>query len=98
MSDMMKRFVGQELGNQIKENYPHIQHPPCLCAKVVAVERKGGNLYEATLRILDKSGQPDSHFPEVPKVTTDMPILKDEAVVVVLMYGECRPYIIGRCS
>ena len=25
MSDMMKMFVGQELGNQIKENYPHMQ-------------------------------------------------------------------------
>ena len=42
MSDMMKMFVEQELGNQIKENYPHMQYPPCLYAKVVAVKRKGG--------------------------------------------------------
>ena len=35
--------------------------------------------------------------PEVPKVATDIPVLKDETVAVVLMYGECKPYIIGRC-
>ena len=28
MSDMMKMFVEQELQNQIKENYPHMQYPP----------------------------------------------------------------------
>ena len=97
MSDMMKMFVEQELGNQIKESYPHMQYPPCLYAKVVAVKRKGEELYEATLKILDKNKQPDSRFPEVPKVATDIPVLKDETVAVVLMYGECKPYIIGRC-
>lgn len=96
MSDMMKMFVGQELGNQIKENYPQMQYPPCLYAKVVAVKKKG-ELYEATLKILDKNRQPDSRFPEVPKVATGIPVLKDETVAVVLMYGECKPYIIGRC-
>ena len=37
MSDMMKMFVEQELQNQIKENYPHMQYPPGLYAKVVSV-------------------------------------------------------------
>ena len=64
---------------------------------MVAVKRKGEELYEATLKILDKNRQPDSRFPEVPKVATDIPVLKDETVAVVLMYGECKPYIIGRC-
>lgn len=96
MSDMMKKFVEQELESQIKQNYPHMQYPPCLYAKVVAVKEKE-ELYEATLKILDKNRQPDSRFPEVPKVTTDIRILKDEIVVVVLLYGECHPYIIGRC-
>ena len=90
MSDMMKIFVEQELQNQIKENYPHMQYPPGLYAKVVAV-KQDGELYEATLKILDKNKQPDSSFPEVPKVKTDIPVL------IVLMYGECKPYIIGRC-
>ena len=96
MSDMLKTFVGQELGNQIKENYPHMQYPPGLYARVVAVKNKGEH-YEATLKILDKNRQPDSRFPEIPKVMTDIPVLKDETVVIILLYGECRPYIIGRC-
>lgn len=96
MSDMMKMFVEQELQNQIKENYPHMQYPPGLYAKVVSV-RQNGELYEATLKILDKNKQPDIRFPEVPKVKTDIPVLKNEIVAIVLMYGECKPYIIGRC-
>ena len=48
MSDMMKMFVEQELQNQIKENYPHMQYPPGLYAKVVSV-RQNGELYEASL-------------------------------------------------
>ena len=56
MSDMMKMFVEQELQNQIKENYPHMQYPPGLYAKVVSV-RQNGELYEATLKILDKRRQ-----------------------------------------
>ena len=39
MSDMMKMFVEQELQNQIKENYPHMQYPPSLYAKVVSVRQ-----------------------------------------------------------
>ena len=48
MSDMMKMFVEQELQNQIKENYPHMQYPPGLYAKVVSV-RQNGELYEAAM-------------------------------------------------
>lgn len=96
MSDMMKMFVAQELGNQIKENYPHLQYPSGLYAKVVKVKQKG-ELYETTLKILDKNRQVDFRFPEIPKVKTDIPVIKDEVVAIVFMYGECRPYVIGRC-
>ena len=78
------------------EKDPHMQYPPGLYAKVVSV-RQNGELYEATLKILDKNKQPDIRFPEVPKVKTDIPVLKNEIVAIVLMYGECKPYIIGRC-
>lgn len=96
MSDMLKKFVGQELDSRIMEAYPHMQFPPCLYGRVVTVQRKG-ELYEAALRILDKNRQPDSRFPEIPKVVTDMPVHTGDLVTVVLLYGECRPYIIGRC-
>lgn len=96
MADMMKRFVGQELGEQIKKNYPHLQYPPLLYAKVVQVQ---GDLppREATLKILDKNKGPDSRFPEIPKVKTDIYIEKGDVVVIALLYGELEPYVLGRC-
>ena len=97
MSDMLKRFVEEELGDQIKQNYPHMQYPPGLYARVVTVKEKSEGLYVTTLKILDKNKQPDSRFPEVPGVLTDKVVEKDEIVAIVLMYGECSPYIIGRC-
>lgn len=96
MSDMMKQFVGQELEQQIKENYPHLQYPPLMYAKVVYVQ---GNMppREATLKILDKNKQPDSRFPEIPKVKTEIDIEKGDVVAIALLYGEFDPYILGRC-
>ena len=82
MSDMMKMFVEQELQNQIKENYPHMQYPPGLYAKVVSV-RQNGELYEATIKILDKNKQPDIRFPEVPKVKTDIPVQKSRKACLI---------------
>lgn len=97
MSDMMKQFVTQELGQQIKKNYPHMQYPPLLYAKVVHVQEASASR-AATLKILDKNKQPDSRFPEVPKVVTDISIEKGDVVVIALLYGELDPYILGRCS
>ena len=55
MSDMLKRFVEEELGEQIKQNYPHMQYPPGLYARVVTVKEKSEGLYVTTLKILDKN-------------------------------------------
>lgn len=96
MSDMMKQFVVQELSQQIKENYPHMQYPPFLYARVVSVKKVSGK-YEAILKILDKNKQVDNRFPEIPKVVTDIEVHKSDVVVVALLYGELNPYIIGRC-
>ena len=70
----------------------HKKNIPCY-----GVIQMAGDLLSATLKILDKNKQPDIRFPEVPKVKTDIPVLKNEIVAIVLMYGECKPYIIGRC-
>ena len=95
MSDMMKQFVTQELAEQIRNNYPHMQYPSILYAKVMNVKESAGQ-YEAVLKILDKNRQPDSRIPEIPRVATDMNIHRNDVVVVALLYGELIPYIIGR--
>lgn len=97
MSDMMKLFVQQELDEQISKNYPHMRYPPCIYAKVVSVQEASGT-YTATLKILDKNKQNDARFPEIPKVSTKIPISKTDVVIIVLMYGELDPFIIGRCD
>lgn len=48
MSDMMKKFVEQELECQIKKNYPHMQYPPCLYAKCNDGKGKGGTVRSCT--------------------------------------------------
>ncbi len=96
MSDMMKQFVAQELEQQIKENYPHLQYPPFMYAEAVQVQ--GELTKEVTLKILDKNRQPDSRFPEVPKVKTDIYIQKGDVVVIALLYGELDPFILRRCT
>lgn len=95
MSDMMKQFVTQELAERIRKNYPHMQYPSILYAKVMHVKDTEGQ-YEVVLKILDKNMQPDNRFPEIPKVATDMAFDKNDIVVVALLYGELIPYIIGR--
>lgn len=96
MPDMMKQFVKQEFDQQIRKNYPHLQYPTLLYAKAVQVQ---GELppWKVTLKILDKNKQPDSRFPEIPNVKTDIYIEKDEVVVIALLYGELEPYVLGRC-
>lgn len=95
MSDMMKMFVVQELAEQIRANYPHMQHPTIMYAKVMSVKTAAGR-YEVVLKILDKDRQLDNRFPEIPKVHTDMECHKNDIVVIGLLYGELMPYIIGR--
>ena len=37
MSDMLETFVRKGIENEIKTNYPHIQHPAGMYAKIVQV-------------------------------------------------------------
>lgn len=96
MGDLLKKFVEEEFQRQIQENYPYLRHPPCVYAEVIKVKDNQG-IYTAVLKILDKNKNKDSRFSEIPNVTTEIPIKAGDVVVSVLMYGECDPFIIGRC-
>ncbi len=97
MSDMMKQFVIQEVCELIKTEYQHMRYPPFMCAKIVSVKTEGDG-HICTLKITDKNLIPDKRFPECPQVFTDIKVQKGDVVVVALLYGEIRPYIIGRYS
>lgn len=95
MSDMLKGFVEQELHNQVKTNYPHIQYPASVYAEITHIKEEN-NIYRCNLKILDKNKQLDSRFPEIPQVNTTLKVSSGDVVVVLLLYGECIPYIIGK--
>ena len=97
MSDMLETFVRKEITNEIKTNYPHIQYPAGMYARIVQA-KQDGEKYMYTLKILDKNKQTDTRFPEVPMVSTKVPVESGDIVVVMLLYGECDPYIVGRCD
>ena len=50
-----------------------------------------------TLQILDRDKQRDENYPPMPFVRTDLQVALNDIVVVGLLYGECLPYIVGRC-
>lgn len=95
MSDMLKTFVETELENQIKEKYPHMQHPAGMYAKVINIISKEKG-YICTLKLLDRNLNPDDDFPEVPGVKTTIEFQKGEIAVVLMMYGGSGFLILGR--
>ncbi|MFQ7874067.1 hypothetical protein [Enterocloster sp.] len=50
-----------------------------------------------TLRLLKENGETDEAFPAIPYIRTEQVLKKGDVVAVGLLYGQCRPYILGRC-
>ena len=95
MSGMMESFVKETIDTQIKEQYPHLQHPSGMYAKVVRAEQSG-DVYKYTLKILDKNLNNNNDFPEIPNVKSVIELQKDDIAVVILLYGGSGVYILGR--
>jgi hypothetical protein len=95
MSDMLKSFVRQELERSIREEYPHLRYPFAMYAKIVDSWNEAGH-YSYVIRILDKNKREDARFPEIPKVSSEMPYKVGDIVTVVFLYGNIVPYIMGR--
>lgn len=95
MSDMLKSFVGQELERNLREEYPHLRYPPAMYAQIVNSRNEAG-YYSYVIRILDKNKREDVRFPEIPKVLSEMPYKVGDIIVIVFLYGDIVPYIMGR--
>lgn len=96
MADFLNEFVKTVIGETIRENYPHIQHPALLCALVREAVSREGKLY-VTIQVLKENGKADEAFPLIPYVRTELSLQAGETVVIGLLYGGCVPYILGRC-
>lgn len=91
---MVEEMVINVFNKQIAAKYPHLKLPAILSAKVTkATKISNGNEY--TLKILDKTGAIDEHFPEIPRVLSTLAVNVGSTVAIGLLYGELNPYIIG---
>ena len=95
MSDMLEVFVKKTMEKEIKENYPHIQNPPGMYAKVVRVTETAGT-YTCVLKIHDKTMNTNEYFPEEPGEKTEIAFEKGDIAVVLLLYGGSGVFILGR--
>ena len=59
--------------------------------------RKESDIFVVTLQILDKNRQKNANYPPMPFIRTDLQVALNDIVVVGMLYGECLPYIVGRC-
>ena len=96
---MIEDMVSNIIEKKISTKYPHIQLPSIVMAKITAVITVIENtLFLYNLKILDKNGEVDERFPEIPEVKSTIKTTYGKTVVIGLLYGELNPYIIGEVS
>lgn len=54
-----------------------------------------GKWYEYSLKILTKTGDTDTRYPEIPGVKSRVPLKQGDVAAIMLLYGELRPCIVG---
>lgn len=94
MSDMLRTFVKKEMEKQVREKYPHMQHPSGMYAKVVGSKEINGR-HQCTLKILDKDMNADNDFPAIPNVKTEIELKQGDVAVILLLYGS-TVFVLGR--
>ena len=87
-------MVKSVISKQLATNFPHLQLPAFMKARVTRAAASG-EWYEYNLKILDKTGEIDEGFPEIPGVLSKVFIESGKTVAVGLLYGELNPFIIG---
>ncbi|WP_411676868.1 hypothetical protein [Caproicibacter sp.] len=91
---MVSEFMETGVQKVLSEKYPHLLLPAVLYAAVTAAQDANG-YYVYALKILDKNGEVDNGFKEIPNVRSKVQVEKGTTVAVVLPYGELNPYILG---
>lgn len=91
---MLEEMVKSVISKQLAADFPHLQLPSVLRAKVTRAT-PSGEWNEYSLKILDKTGDIDERFPEIPGVLSKVSVKVGKTVAVGLLYGELNPCIIG---
>jgi len=91
---MLEQVVKAVMRKLLAVDYPHLGHPAAMHAVVTRAELTGDH-YEYNLRIIDKAGQVDGHYPELPGVKSRLHVEVGATVVILLPYGELNPVIVS---
>ncbi len=91
---MLEEMVKSVISKQLAADFPHLQLPAVMRAKVTRAA-SSGEWFEYSLKIIDKTGEIDERFPEIPGVLSKLQVESGKTVAVGLLYGELNPCIIG---
>ena len=90
---MVQQFMETGVSKVLAERYPHLLRPAVMYAKVTAAQNADGYMY--SLKILDKNGDIDDSFKEIPGVRSKVQADTGAVVAISLPYGELNPFILG---
>ncbi|PYG86743.1 hypothetical protein LY28_02769 [Ruminiclostridium sufflavum DSM 19573] len=91
---MLEEMVKSIIKKQIETDFPHLLLPAVTRAKVTRVTASD-NWFEYNLKIIDKLGDFDERFPEIPGVMSKVQVEAGKVVAIGFLYGELNPCIIG---
>jgi hypothetical protein len=91
---MIEELVQTGVNKVLSEEFPHLLRPAFVCARITKAQDAGG-YYVYNLKILDKTGEIDSSFSEIPSIHSKVQAATGATVAVALLYGELNPFIIA---
>lgn len=90
----LEQFVKKLVKQIIADDYPHLKLPAVVYATVTGAKELAG-WYEYTIRVIDRFGNTDDTFPELPGIRSKIQIQTGATVAIGLAHGDVEPVIIG---
>nr|DAP14039.1 MAG TPA: hypothetical protein [Caudoviricetes sp.] len=94
---MVDAVMKTGINRVLRESFPHLLQPAFVYARITKAQNESVP-YTYNLKILDKFGNVDSSFPEIPAVRSRIHAEKGDTVAVALLYGKLNPFIVGVMS
>ena len=93
--DMLKNIIKNNVKEFMFDNFQHIIYPDCLYAKVTKFE-ENIPYNKVNLKILDSNKIEDENYQELPNILTDLPLEKNDIVILNFVNGELESPVIIR--
>lgn len=90
----LEQFVKKAITRIIADDYSHLKLPAVVYATVTGTKELT-DWYEYTLRVIDRFGDTDDTFPELPGIRSKIQLEAGATVAIALAYGGIEPVIIA---